>query len=91
MGMISPRTGTSLDIPRTKKRMLPLQPVCRQEPHLMGMFSPRTGAPSMISNFASVSVSWCDVLPLPVNRRHFFFALLQVLKSKFFENSNLNA
>lgn len=45
----------------------------------------------MISNFASVSVSWCDVVPLPVNRRHFFFALMQVLKSKFFENSNLNA
>ena len=37
--------------------------------HLMGMFSPRTGAPSMISYFASVSLSFLAEVPVPVCSR----------------------
>jgi hypothetical protein len=36
--------------------------------HLIGMFSPRTGAPSMISYFAIVSLSLCALLPAPAHR-----------------------
>ena len=32
----------------------------------MGIFSPRTGAPSMISYFASVSLSFLAAVPAPV-------------------------
>lgn len=37
--------------------------------HLMGTASPRTGAPSMISYLASVSVSLCAPAPVPVVSR----------------------
>ena len=38
-------------------------------PHLMGMLSPRTGAPSMISYFPSVSTSVRLAAPVPVTSR----------------------
>lgn len=39
------------------------------EADLMGIFSPRTGAPSMISYLASVSLSFLAAVPVPVCSR----------------------
>ena len=47
----------------------PYPPAEREAYHLMGMFSPRTGAPSMISYFASVSLSFLAEVPVPVCSR----------------------
>ena len=47
----------------------PYSPAEREAYYLMGMFSPRTGAPSMISYFASVSLSFLAEVPVPVCSR----------------------